>query len=151
MRYDIAQVDIEAVEGEITALMASQYEEYAANLAKSGVVVGPFNPRRELFRTASREGWLLTWAAMQEGVMVGYLTAFLRTDLYSSEQTAAIDTVYVVPEHRRGIGLRLIKHAVPLLRERGAKRIETATSTDDRVKRVYQRAGFIPTATILYG
>ncbi|WP_104202853.1 GNAT family N-acetyltransferase [Billgrantia saliphila] len=51
--------------------------------------------------------------------------------------------ITVAPEHRgKGIGAKLLKHAVNMARELGARRLELGTGTFGYQLAFYQRAGF---------
>jgi ribosomal protein S18 acetylase RimI-like enzyme len=59
---------------------------------------------------------------------------------------ASEDTIYLLPDHRNGVGRRLAKHILADLRERGVKRLSVTAVTDLRVAKLWERMGFRHTA-----
>lgn len=68
-----------------------------------------------------------------------------RPSLWSQGEIAYLEELYVVPARRRhGIGERIMRRAVSLVRDRGADSIELGTSTDDvGAIALYEKLGFI--------
>jgi ribosomal protein S18 acetylase RimI-like enzyme len=63
-------------------------------------------------------------------------------DLISQE-----DTVFILKEHRNGIGKKLVQAVLDELRSRGVKRVLVSAMTDLRVAKLWNRMGFKEVAT----
>ncbi len=74
----------------------------------------------------------------------GFAQLRFRPSLYTGGVDAHLEELYVVPERRgRGLGRALLEAAMDHARERGAVRIDLATSEDDTAARgLYESAGF---------
>jgi ribosomal protein S18 acetylase RimI-like enzyme len=83
----------------------------------------------------------------EEGKAVGYCNVYVTNDMHNHDLIAQEDTIYVVPEHRNGIGKKLVQFALEELRRRGVKRVMVAAMTDLRVAKMWRRMGFKELAT----
>ncbi len=77
-----------------------------------------------------------------DGVPVGYATVYLTNDMHNGEKIATEDTLYVLKQHRSGIGRRLVKHVLDYLRANGFVRLSISATTDLRVVPLFRRMGF---------
>lgn len=135
---------------ELFPLYAQHYREMQDRLARDGVEIGPFNPRLESYFRGAREGYLLNFVVRtEEGIPVGYCNVWLTNDSHNGDLIAQEDTVYILPEHRNGIGKRLVKFGLQNLREKGIKRLHVTAMTDCRVEKLWRRMGFKPVATAM--
>jgi ribosomal protein S18 acetylase RimI-like enzyme len=66
--------------------------------------------------------------------------------MHNGDLIAQEDTIYVLPEHRNGIGKKFVKIILDELKERGVKRVSVAALTDLRVAKLWKRMGFKETA-----
>jgi GNAT superfamily N-acetyltransferase len=123
-------------------LLRQHYAEMAERMRGLGMEVSPYKPRWEQYRRASEGGWLLTFLLWSDDTPVGDAMVYITNDMHNGDLIAQEDTIYVLPEHRRGAG-RLLANAVhEELRRRGVKRLNVTTSTDLRVARWLERQGY---------
>lgn len=134
---------------ELLPLYARHYREMQDRLEGDGIAIGPFKPRLESYFKAAMEGYFLNFVVRLDGKPVGYCNVFLTNDLHNGELIAREDTVYILPEHRNGIGKRLVKYGLQMLRARGVKRLHVTAMTDLRVEKLWRRMGFRPVATAM--
>jgi GNAT superfamily N-acetyltransferase len=128
-------------------LARMHYEEMRSRLEGQGIPIGPYNPRLDVYRRASRDGYLFTFVVRTEtGEAVGYSNVYLQQDMHNSESYAREDTVYIHPDHRNGVGRRLVRFILDHMKEQGAKRFAIQPVTDLRVGKIWQRMGFRPVA-----
>lgn len=134
---------------ELLPLYAQHYREMQERLEADGVPVGPFNPRLDSYMKAAMDGHFLNFVVRSEGKPVGYCNVWLTSDMHNGELIAREDTVYILPEHRNGIGKRLVKYGLQMLRARGVRRLHVTAMTDLRVEKLWRRMGFKPVATAM--
>jgi GNAT superfamily N-acetyltransferase len=67
--------------------------------------------------------------------------------MHNQDLIAKEDTVFVLKEHRNGIGKKLVKFVIEELRGRGVKRLNVSAMTDLRVAKLWKRMGFKEAAT----
>lgn len=131
---------------EMLPLYTRHYAEMADRLAKDGIEVSPFNPRTDLYIAACERGDLIHYVVRVDGKAVGYSNIYLTNDMHNRDLIAREDTIYIVPEHRNGIGRKLSRLILSDLKQRGVKRINVSAMTDLRVAKLWERMGFKHTA-----
>jgi ribosomal protein S18 acetylase RimI-like enzyme len=67
--------------------------------------------------------------------------------MHNNDLICQEDTVFVLKEHRNGIGKKLVQCVVEELRSRGVKRLMVSAMTDLRVAKLWKRMGFKEMAT----
>ena len=145
--YTIALEPFEEAFPDFEPLTRLHYEEMKSRLAAQGIPIGPYKPRFDVYRQAARDGYLYTFVVRTEaGEAVGHATIYLQQDMHNGEMYAREDTLYVRPDHRNGVGRRLVKYLLDAMRERGAKRFVCQAGTDIRAGKLYKRIGFRPAA-----
>jgi GNAT superfamily N-acetyltransferase len=127
---------------ELEPLYHQHYQEMLERLTKDGIEYSPYNPRWDQYWKASDEGWLLTFIIRHEGKAVGCSNVYITNDMHNGDLIAQEDTIYVLPEHRNGVGKQLVKFILNELKERGVKRVNVAALTDLRVAKLWKRMGF---------
>lgn len=127
---------------ELEPLYRQHYAEMVERLAKDGIPYSPYNPRWDEYWRASDGGWLLTFILRHEGKAVGCSNVYLTNDMHNGDLIAQEDTIYVLPEHRNGIGKKFVRVILDELKERGVKRVSVAALTDLRVAKLWKRMGF---------
>ena len=60
------------------------------------------------YEKASRGGWLLTFVLLAEKIPVGHCNVYITNDMHNNDLIAQEDTIYVLPEHRNGVGKKMI-------------------------------------------
>lgn len=118
------------------------YAETKARLASDGIEIGEYNPRLDQYFKAFQEGWLINYVARLEGRPVGHANVYVTNDMHNGEKIAVEDMLYVVPEHRNGLGKKIVQFALDDLRKRGVKRVNISAVTDLRVAKIWKRMGF---------
>lgn len=149
MTYQIALERVDLSYEEMEPLYRQHYGEMKARLAADGIEIGDYNPRLKQYFEAAAGGWLLGYVVRKEGKAVGYSNVYLTNDMHNGELIAREDTVYILPEHRNGIGKRLVKHILEDLKARGVKRVHISPVTDLRVAKIWKRMGFREAATLM--
>lgn len=132
---------------ELEPLYRQHYKEMTDRLGEAGIHYSPYNPRLEEYGKASDGGWLLTFVLRADGVVCGYINVYVTNDMHNNDLIAQEDTVFVVREHRNGVGKRLVKFGIEELRSRGVKRLNVSAMTDLRVAKLWKRMGFKEAAT----
>ncbi|MEO0344594.1 MAG: GNAT family N-acetyltransferase [Pseudomonadota bacterium] len=127
---------------ELEPMYRQHYSEMQARLAADGIRIPEFNPRLDEYFRAFSGGWLLNYVVRQGEKAVGYANVYITNDMHNSEKIAQEDLLYVLPEHRNGIGRKLVKHILTDLKERGVKRVFIQPVTDLRVAKIWRRMGF---------
>ncbi len=125
------------------------YAEMKARLERDGHTVGDFAPRKDQYILAADGGWLLTYIVRLDGSAVGYSNVYLTNDMHNGDFIATEDAIYILPEHRNGIGKKLVKHILDDLKTRGVKRAIVTPVTDLRVAKIWRRMGFKDTASLM--
>ena len=134
---------------ELEPLYRRHYAEMKARLDGDGIPVGDYNPRLDQYFDAFAGGWLLNYVVRQNGKPVGYSNVYVTQDMHNSELIAQEDTIYILPEHRNGIGRQLVRHILADLEERGVKRVQISPVTDLRVGKIWKRMGFREAASLM--
>lgn len=149
MNYEIALERGDINYPELEANYKRHYAEMKDRLEGQGIFVSDYKPRLEQYFAAFRDGWLLNYVVRFDGEPVGHANVYLTNDMHNGDLIAQEDVLYVVPEHRNGVGKRLVKHVLEDLRKRGVKRVSVMALTDLRVAKIWRRMGFKDTAEML--
>lgn len=149
VRYDIALERGDLNYQELEPNYRRHYAEMRARLASDGVIIGDYKPRLDEYFRAFEGGWLLNYVVRVDGKPVGHSNVYLTSDMHNGELIAQEDTIYIVPEHRNGIGKTLVKHILADLKQRGVKRVMISPVTDLRVGKIWKRMGFREVASLM--
>jgi GNAT superfamily N-acetyltransferase len=132
---------------ELEPLYREHYGEMTARLDTQGITYSPYNPRLDEYIKSGDGGWLLTFVLRYKGVACGYANVYLTNDMHNGDLISQEDTVFVVKEHRNGIGKKLVHFVLEELKSRGVKRLLVSAMTDLRVAKLWGRMGFKEAAT----
>ena len=132
---------------ELEPLYRRHYKEMTDRLSEAGIHYSPYNPRLAEYGKASDGEWLLNFVLRTDGAVCGYANVYVTNDMHNNDLIAQEDTVFVLKEHRNGIGKKLVKFVVEELRSRGVKRLNVSARTDLRVAKLWKRMGFKEAAT----
>jgi len=127
---------------EIEPLARAHYAEMSDRLERDGFQTSPYNPRLNEYFKASRDGWLLTFLLRYDGKAVGYANVYVTNDMHNGDLIAQEDTLFVLKEHRNGIGRKFVRFCLDKLKDRGARRLSVSALTDLRVAKLWKRMGF---------
>lgn len=128
-------------------LYRQHYTEMTDRLKSQGIECSPYNPRLDQYEIASKGGWLLTFVLLAERKPVGYCNVYVTNDMHNNDLVAQEDALFVLQEHRNGVGKKLVQHVLDELKRRGVKRAIVAAVTDLRVAKLWGRMGFKELAT----
>ena len=127
---------------ELEPLYRQHYGEMIERLARDGIEYSPYNPRWDEYFKAGDNGHLLTFILRFDEKAVGCSNIYLTHDMHNSDLIAQEDTIYVLPEHRNGIGKKFARVILDELKERGVKRLNVSAMTDLRATKLWKRMGF---------
>ena len=147
MNYVIALEKFTDTYLELEPLYRQHYKEMTDRLAQGGVIYPPYNPRLHDYGRSCENGSLLTFVLRLNNVACGYVNVYVTNDMHNNDLIAQEDTVFVLKEHRNGVGKMLIKFGIEELRKRGVKRLNVSAMTDLRVAKLWKRMGFKEVAT----
>ena len=142
MSYEITIEKFGPTYKELEPLYRQHYSEMTERLEANGLECSPYNPRLDEYIKAGDGGWLLTFVLRLEGKAVGYSNVYITNDMHNGDLIAQEDTIFVLKEHRNGVGKKLVKVILEELRERGVKRVSVSALTDLRVAKLWKRMGF---------
>lgn len=146
MNYDIKLEQGDVNWYELEPIYMQHYAEYKERLDKDGMPISEYNPRLDKYFEAFRGGWLLNYVVRGNGSPIGYSNVYLTNDMHNGDFIAVEDTVYILPEHRNGIGRKLVKFILADLKSKGVKRAGISAVTDLRATKLWRRLGFKPRA-----
>jgi GNAT superfamily N-acetyltransferase len=132
---------------ELEPLYRQHYGEMVDRLAGQGITYSPYNPRLDEYIKAGDGGWLLTFVLRYEGVACGYANVYITNDMHNGDLISQEDTLFVLKEHRNGVGKKLVQFVLQELKSRGVKRLIVSAMTDLRVAKLWGRMGFKEAAT----
>jgi ribosomal protein S18 acetylase RimI-like enzyme len=132
---------------ELEPLYQQHYAEMTERLGKNGIKCSPFNPRLDKYAEAGEAGWLLTFVLRADGKACGYINVYITNDMHNQDLIAQEDALFVINEHRNGVGKKLVQFGLEELKKRGVKRLNVSAMTDLRVAKLWKRMGFKEAAT----
>lgn len=147
MSYTITLEKFTDTYRELEPLYRQHYSEMVERLSQTGVEYSPYNPRLHEYGAACERGDLLTFVLRHEGVACGYGNVYVTNDMHNQDRIATEDTVFVLKEHRNGVGKKLVRFILDDLQRRGVKRLLVSAMTDLRVAKLWGRMGFKEAAT----
>jgi GNAT superfamily N-acetyltransferase len=127
---------------ELEPLYRQHYAEMTERLEAAGIPCSPYAPRLDQYIAASDRGDLLTFILRFNGDAAGYSNVYLTNDMHNGDLIVQEDTIFVLKEHRNGVGKKLVKVILEELKERGVKRVLVSALTDLRVAKLWKRMGF---------
>jgi GNAT superfamily N-acetyltransferase len=72
---------------------------------------------------------------------------YITNDMHNGDLISQEDTLFVLKEHRNGVGKKLVQFVLQELKSRGVKRLIVSAMTDLRVAKLWGRMGFKEAAT----
>ena len=124
----------------------SQLRRHHADLApqwSASLLASSFDERRA--ELVGKDGILVSMAACH-GRDIGYCVSTIASDATSSDTTGEVDSLYVIPSHRRsGVGHALMSAAMDWFARQSVRSIVVSViSGNDDAQRFYARYGFLP-------
>jgi GNAT superfamily N-acetyltransferase len=147
MTYSITVERFAETYSELEPLYKKHYSEMVERLAKQGIDYSPYNPRLDEYIKAGNGGWLLTFVLRCEGAACGYANVYITNDMHNGDLISQEDTLFVLKEHRNGVGKKLVRFVLEELKSRKVKRLIVSAMTDLRVAKLWGRMGFKEAAT----
>jgi ribosomal protein S18 acetylase RimI-like enzyme len=154
----------ELAESDVDAVVALSLRAWTPVFASFEAVLGPVVYRHlypdwrasqaRAVERVCRDPALRTWVADDDGRPVGFVAVAVPGHADDEPDSGEIEIVAVDPAHqRRGIGGRLVEHAVEHLRRAGVRLAVVATGGDPGhapARRAYERAGFTGLPLVRY-
>jgi len=123
---------------EIQTLLAAHYDEVAPykDLLK-------LNPDDFAYKTLENAGKLVICTARDEGVLIGYMIFVVTPHPHYKDTVVANEDLKFIDPARRGTaGIRLIKYAEAVARDRGAKILFQRSKAKSEHRALYDRLGY---------
>ena len=118
------------------------YKAHFAETKASRGNIGAYNPRLDKYFEYFRAGWLVNYVARFDGKPVAHANVYITNCMHTGDLIAQEDMIFVVKEHRNGLGKRLTRFVLDDLKARGVKRAYISARTDWRAEKLWQRMGF---------
>jgi GNAT superfamily N-acetyltransferase len=116
-------------------------------LASQGIEYSPYKPRLHEYGEACKRGDLINYVLRQNGVACGYANVYVTNDMHNGDLISQEDTLFVLKDHRNGVGKKIVQFVLEDLKSRGVKRLMVSAMTDLRVAKLWGRMGFKEAAT----
>lgn len=150
MTYQIGLEDFRDTLKDIFPLYCEHYAEMKTRLEGEGTSVSPFKMNFNAYANAAAIGQLLHFVARTpEGEPIGYSNIYLTTDAHNGDLIAREDTIFITRAHRNGIGRKLTKFILEVLKSKGCKRGYVVAATDPRIVHLWTRLGFQTVGTAM--
>jgi GNAT superfamily N-acetyltransferase len=128
---------------ELFPLYATHYREMQQRLRQDGIDIPNFNPRIDEYVKGWNAGHIINYVVRTDGgESVGCSNIYLTNDMHNGELIAQEDTIFLLKDHRNGVGRRFAKFILADLASRGVKRVIATPVTDLRVAKIWERMGF---------
>jgi GNAT superfamily N-acetyltransferase len=130
---------------EMKPLWFAHWEEVAMD--HEAIVLAP---DFKLYEHYEATGALHIVTARENGIVVGYHILIVRPHLhYANDLHAFTDVYYVAPAKRKGwVGIKLFKFSDRTLKQRGVKKIITATKLHLDMSRIFSYLGYRETERV---
>jgi GNAT superfamily N-acetyltransferase len=132
---------------ELEPLYRQHYSEMVERLANKGITYSPYNPRLHEYGESCKRGDLITYVLRLNGSACGYANVYLTNDMHNGDLISQEDTLFVLKDHRNGVGKKIVQFVLEDLKSRGVKRLMVSAMTDLRVAKLWGRMGFKEAAT----
>jgi ribosomal protein S18 acetylase RimI-like enzyme len=142
MDYQFSLEGFDESLNDLMPLYKLHYAEMTKRMEAAGINVSPFNPRLSEYSRASIGGWLLTIVCRFGGEAVGYCNVYITNDMHNGDLIAQEDALFMLKDHRNGVGKKLVQFGIEELGKRGVKRLHVSAVTDLRVAKLWERMGF---------
>jgi L-amino acid N-acyltransferase YncA len=139
----------EEIYQELEPLGRAHYGEMKQRLMADGMEIGEWAPRSEEYIASERKGNLKVFIVRHEGRAIGYSNMYITNDMHNGELICTEDAIYILPEHRGGVGLAFMKNIIRYMKNVGVKRVMITPVTDLRAESLWARIGFKKYASLM--
>lgn len=146
--YKVAIESYKDTYEELKHLYKQCYEELALIAVKDGRIYPKYDPWLRSYNETDEVGALVLYVVREFGIAVGYCLMYLTQDTRTQKLVTYEDSLYMLPDHRNGIGMMLGKIIVQDMKLRGVTRI-FLSAINNRVVNMWKRIGFKPIATTM--
>jgi len=130
---------------EMEPLYRAHFAEIQDLQSARGISAADFNLDTDQYFDYAASGQLISCIARIQGAKpVGYLHYYYGRDNQTSQITATADSFYVAPEHRNGLGRKLVRFGLAHLQKTAVRHFSLSYAGDDRVGLMLERMGFKP-------
>lgn len=131
---------------EVVPLLEMHHAELALDKDKA-----PLDPWWNQYAALEQADMLAIFTARADGKLVGYSAFYLQPHMHSMNvRLATNDVLFVVPEVRGSVGVRLIRYCETSLKIMGAQHISFAAKTSNQLQRILECMGY-QTEQVLLG
>ena len=129
---------------EMLPLYCKHYEEMRARQRECGDEIPNFDPDLETYHRQWIAGIFKNYVARiaETNEPVGYANVYVLRSMHTKKIIAEEDTIYVLPEHRNGLGKKLLLYGLDKLHKQGVTKLYVRAMTDARVEKLWKRMGF---------
>ena len=142
MAYTITIEKFHETYAEMEPLYRQHFAEMRERKADVGIEIGDYALDTEGYFAYSESGQLISFIARHEGEPVGYIHAYLTRDHRTGEIIATEDSVFVLPEHRNGLGRDMVKFVLEYFKRSNVRRVIITSAGDKRLPLLLTRMGF---------
>lgn len=146
--YKVAVESYTATYEELKHLYKQSYQYLINEFAKDGRIYPEYNPWLAAYDSYDKTGCLILYVVREHTIAVGYCMMYLTQDMGNSELIACEEGLYILKEHRNGLGKSLAKMIVQDMQGRGVKRI-LLSAIDKRIVNLWKTIGFKEVATTM--
>ncbi|SHL43264.1 hypothetical protein SAMN05216428_102390 [Nitrosospira sp. Nsp11] len=136
--FTFAVERIEDIADEIKPLHKCHWDETEAH--RHGL---PFNPDYETFFRYERAGRYILFTLRKDGELLGDCAMYLDKSAHTQTLIATEDTLYLLPEARRGrAAIKFVAYVESALKQLGAREINITVKTVNTAGRFFQALGY---------
>lgn len=110
----------------------------------------PLDPDFQAYADVHHVGGLRVFTARKDGALIGYIVFFVRSNPhYRSSVQALQDVLFVLPEHRGAVGVKLLRFAERELADEGVQVIMQHVKLKNYAGSIMQHLGYEPVDLLL--
>ena len=140
------RTNIESLAPEIAPLLRANWEERHSHAPKYSLA-----PDLDVYCDAEDKGWLYLFIARIDNALVGYEIVFAAPRPHApSEMVGAVDTLYVLPEHRtKGVAAGLLAFGEKHLKDAGVNTVAIGAQDPRVIRWLRMTSGYRYAETLL--
>lgn len=146
--YKVAIESYKDTYEELKYLYKQSYQYLVEQFAKDGRIYPEYNPWLDAYNSYDETGCLILYVVREDTIAVGYCIMYLTQDMGNSDLISCEEGLYILEEHRNGIGKSLAKMIIQDMKCRGVKRI-LLSAIDSRIVNLWKTIGFKEVATTM--